>query len=408
LRVKEYSREFVESSKSLSSNLVSFCRAMLYLRATGQDAECSKITDSHSEAVSNAQYRMGVASTITQAIREPLVVFGIGLSLYLSLDQFANEIPVFLVSLVLLHRSLNSLLAIQGAWQNSLEFSASFDEYLDQQGSVAARRPRQHARPATDDFDGLDFKQVCLRNESIKSGEAKTFSVQIPRGAFVAVVGHSGSGKTTFLYATVGLIEPHQGGISVFGQDPFQWSTEFRREKLGLVTQDVFVAKGTLVGNVLAPYKPGVEFRQDQVKKVSDLIKELGFSDLAFGDEGDKLVLDGGLNLSGGQRQRLCFLREILKVPELLILDEVTSGLDRSNRDNVTIYLQRYTKHNQGVPKTVILTTHHRDVADRADLILLMENGQVVEIGHPSVLASNVQSKYNLLFNACSQEGLDR
>jgi ABC-type multidrug transport system fused ATPase/permease subunit len=209
----------------------------------------------------------------------------------------------------------------------------------------------------------------------------KGVDLRVEAGSFVAIVGSSGSGKSTLLDLLCGLYDPDAGEILVDGKDLRMISKGAWRELLGVVPQDAFLLSGTLREN-LTLLRP-----ECGPEAVAEALRVVGadklVADLPAGL--DTVVGERGVSLSGGQRQRLALARVLIRQPRLLILDEATSALDPESDEAVFAGLERARGK-----MTMIAIAHRLSSIRRADRILVMQDGVIVESGdHAALLRHN-------------------
>lgn len=200
-------------------------------------------------------------------------------------------------------------------------------------------------------------------------------NLKVAAGEHLAIVGGSGSGKSTLLRMIAGLYPPTQGRILYDGRDWLDWDDPTLRASIALVSQDVFLFPASLENN-LTLWDP--RFHSSQALKALDdagLLEELG----GAGALGLHLG-EGGGNLSGGQRQRVEIARALLREPTLLLLDEATSALDERRERQILNAIKR-------TPRTLISVAHRLYGAQISDWVLVLEQGEPVELGHPQDLA---------------------
>lgn len=203
--------------------------------------------------------------------------------------------------------------------------------------------------------------------------------LSLPRGSVTAVVGSSGSGKTTLAYLLLGLLEPTEGTIRVDGIDLLSLRLDLWRKKIGFVSQELFAFHASVAENITFG-RTG--FSPERIRRAAELANADTFI-RALPNGYDTRVGERGMKLSGGQQQRLAIARAILGQPELLILDEATSFLDTESERAVQQAIENASRN-----RTVLLIAHRLSTVQRADTIIVLEEGRVVEQGsHVELMA---------------------
>jgi ATP-binding cassette subfamily B protein len=224
-------------------------------------------------------------------------------------------------------------------------------------------------------FDRVTF---CYHPDSdINTLENLSFSVQ--PGQTIALVGRSGSGKTTIAKLLLGLYSPTDGKILVDGYDVSSLSLRSLREQIGVVDQDTFLFGGTIRENI------SISYPEATLDDIIEAAKQAGahqfIKELPMGYETQ--IGEGGGMLSGGQRQRLAIARALLGNPRLLILDEATSSLDAESERIIQSNFNTILKN-----RTTIVIAHRLSTVRNADLILVLDRGILVESGtHEQLMA---------------------
>lgn len=204
-------------------------------------------------------------------------------------------------------------------------------------------------------------------------------SFTLPTGKMVALVGPSGAGKSSIADLLVGLYPPSSGAILIDGNPLQELDLASWQQRLGVVSQDTFLFNATIAENIA--FGSPVASRSEILAACRAAQAAVFIEDLPDGY--DTLVGERGYRLSGGQRQRLSLARAILRDPELLILDEATSALDSRNEQLVQEAIERFERSH-----TVLVIAHRLSTIVRADLILVLDSGHIVERGtHSSLLA---------------------
>ncbi|GMQ29640.1 ABC transporter ATP-binding protein [Algoriphagus confluentis] len=233
----------------------------------------------------------------------------------------------------------------------------------------------------------MEFREVSFAYESDKE-VVKGISFQAPAGSVTALVGTSGSGKTTIAGLAATFLNPDSGQITLDGKDLQEVTLQSFRSHLGVVLQDDFLFEGTIRENILFPRPDATE---EEVQKAVKAAHVQEFSD-RFEEGLDTLIGERGVKLSGGQRQRIAIARAILADPRILILDEATSNLDTESETLIQASLKELMKG-----RTTFVIAHRLSTIRQADQILVIEQGKIVERGkHEELIA--LQGRYYQLY----------
>ncbi|QXP57845.1 ABC transporter ATP-binding protein [Cellulophaga sp. HaHa_2_95] len=225
---------------------------------------------------------------------------------------------------------------------------------------------------------------IALQNISFKYDDEyvlKNFNLKVPKGSTVALVGQSGSGKSTIANLVTRFYDVNEGSISIDGVNIKEYSKGSLRGLLGLVTQDSILFNETVRNNISLGKENATDEEIIEAAKIAnahDFIMELpkGY-DTNIGDSGNKL--------SGGQKQRLSIARAVLKNPPIMILDEATSALDTESERLVQDALEKMMRN-----RTSIVIAHRLSTIQSADNIVVLQKGEIVEQGsHAELLAMN-------------------
>lgn len=241
-----------------------------------------------------------------------------------------------------------------------------------------AIRSGDRALPLAQVRGQVDFEQVGFHYYPSKPLLAN-LSLHVPAGQTIAIVGATGSGKSTLVKLLLRLYEIQSGTIRLDGIDIRELRLADLRRAIGLVSQDVFLFHGTVAENIRYG-SFGAEL--DEVITAAKIAEVHEFI-VALPQGYDTIVGERGQKLSGGQRQRLAIARAVLKDPPILILDEATSAVDNETEAAIQRSLAKITAN-----RTTIAIAHRLSTIRQADCIYVMERGQVVEQGqHPELLA---------------------
>jgi subfamily B ATP-binding cassette protein HlyB/CyaB len=202
-------------------------------------------------------------------------------------------------------------------------------------------------------------------------------SLRFPAGSMVGIVGRSGSGKTTLSALLQGLYAPSEGLVRIDGFNIRELDLTAYRNQIGVVTQDPFLFRGSVKDNIRIAL-PSASF--EEVVQAARLAGANGFID-EMPQGYDTLLEENGVNLSGGQKQRLSIARALLRQPRILIFDEATSALDPESE---AIIMRNLAHIARG--RTTVLISHRLNTVAGADMIVVIDNGKLLDVGNHEVL----------------------
>lgn len=235
----------------------------------------------------------------------------------------------------------------------------------------------------------IDFRDVSLAYGDGSESVLKGISLSVAPGQTIALVGHSGSGKTSLIRLLPRLYDPIGGQILIDGQDIRDMSLESLRQKIAYVGQEVILFNDTVANNIA--YGGLSKVTEDEIRQAASAAYALDFiENLPQGF--DTQVGQHGVVLSGGQRQRIAIARALLKNAPILILDEATSALDAESERHVQMALEVLVKN-----RTTLVIAHRLSTIQNADQIYVMRGGQIVEHGSHEELIQK-QSHYADLY----------
>ncbi|MDO8871606.1 MAG: ABC transporter ATP-binding protein [Methanoregula sp.] len=234
--------------------------------------------------------------------------------------------------------------------------------------------------------DKIEFKEVSFRYHSADKETIHNLSFEIGKNRKVAIVGNSGSGKTTTANLLALLYNPYKGGIFVDGINLDELDRSEYLRSLGYIGQETFIYHDTIKENI----RFGLE-RSDQ-----EIIEAAKYADahefIINTDQGyDTIIGDQGIKLSGGQRQRIAIARIILRNPDILLLDEATSSLDNISEKKIIDSVQKLSEN-----MTVITIAHRLSTIQRSDVIHVMKDGEIFESGTHDTLIEKKGEYYQL------------
>ena len=246
--------------------------------------------------------------------------------------------------------------------------------------NMAAEEDDENRKVVLEDLKGeINFDNVSFSYEEGKK-VIKNINFNVPAGSVTALVGSSGSGKSTIAGLSATFLNPESGTITIDNKDMSKIKLSSYRKYLGVVLQDEFLFEGTIRANILFPRPDATEEELQNAVKAA-YVNE--FTD-RFDDGLDTLIGERGVKLSGGQRQRLAIARAILADPKIIILDEATSSLDTESESLIQKSLSELVKD-----RTTIVIAHRLSTIKQADQILVVEAGSIAERGtHDELIAA--------------------
>ncbi|MDI6050696.1 ABC transporter ATP-binding protein [Flavobacterium sp. XS2P24] len=240
--------------------------------------------------------------------------------------------------------------------------------------------------------DSIAIKNINFRYED--ENVLKDFSLQVKKGQTVALVGQSGSGKSTIANLLTRFYDVNEGTIAIDGIDIKDMNLHSLRDLMGLVTQDSILFNDTIKANIALGKHDATDAEIIKALKIANAYEFV--KDLPLGIHTN--IGDSGNKLSGGQKQRLSIARAVLKNPPIMILDEATSALDTESEKFVQVALENMMQN-----RTSIVIAHRLSTIQKADLIVVMQKGKIVEQGkHEELIAMN--GTYNKLVTMQSFE----
>lgn len=352
------------------------------LKSMGRETQAVERWSHHFVDSSNVAIERGRLSGIVTAIQSslqlssPLVTLAYGAVLVLD-DVLSLGAMLGLQALAMAF--LSPLSRLSAAAEQLLRLPS----FLERMDDVFGSEPEQSddgSIPVRHALTGkIAVERVTFRYNELLAPTVKDVSVEIQPGQFVAIVGATGSGKTTLARLLLGLNRPTTGRILYDGLDLSAVDLTDLRGQIGVVLQQPYVFADSIRRNI-AVGNPDMPLREViDAARTASIHDEIDAMPMGY----DTIVTDGGGSLSGGQRQRLALARAIATKPAIMLLDEATSALDARTEDEV----QR-TIAGQGCTRIVI--AHRLSTVVSADLILVMKAGEIVERGsHAELLARN-------------------
>ncbi len=287
--------------------------------------------------------------------------------------------PEFITFMALAYNILTPAKAISKASYNVKQGNAAAERVLEILETESPLKDKPNAKDKVNFTTNIDIKNVNFKYEN--DYVLKDFSITVPKGQSVALVGQSGSGKSTIANLVTRFYDVNDGEITIDGVDIRDLKKKSLRHLMGLVTQDSILFNDTIKNNILLGKQDATDQEIIEALKIAnawEFVKDLPKGiDTNIGDSGNKL--------SGGQKQRLSIARAVLKNPPIMILDEATSALDTESERLVQSALE-----NMMLNRTSLVIAHRLSTIQNADKIVVMHRGEIVEVGkHDELLTLN-------------------
>jgi subfamily B ATP-binding cassette protein MsbA len=382
-RFRKISKAIQKAMGSLTTGVEQVVKGhKVVLMFGGQKIESDKFQDTNNN---NRQQTMKLATTQILSVSTIQVIASVALAfvLYLaSTPSMLSELTpgVFiavLISMMALLKPLKQITTVNNEFQKGMAACASIFELLDKDIEVDTGTKELNRAQGN-----LEFKDVTFTYPSKSQPALRNVSFDINAGQTIALVGRSGSGKSTLSSLLTRFYQPQSGEILIDGVALNDVTLTSLRKQFALVSQQVILFNDTIANNIA--YGCTDKVTREQIMQaaaaahVSEFVaqQENGF---------DTIIGENGVTLSGGQRQRIAIARAILADSPILILDEATSALDTESEKLIQHALEELQKS-----RTNIVIAHRLSTIENADLILVIEHGEVVERGtHCELVVKN-------------------
>lgn len=364
----------------------------------GQDYEARRFEDAN-ERNRRMNMRMFATRAAGDGVTALLAAVGVAGVIFIATQDFIREsmdigdFGGFITALVLLMRPIRQLTTVNVSVQRGIAAGVSVFELLDETDEVDSGTDRPARVQGRVEFQGVSF---AYRDD--KGPVLRDIDLVVPPGQTLAIVGRSGSGKSTLVSLLPRFYEPTAGTVLIDDQPLLAYSLKSLRDQVSLVSQEVVLFNDTIANNIAYGALSGASRSAVEAAARAAHVDEFA-ERLPNGL--DTWVGDRGVLLSGGQRQRIAIARALLKDSPVLILDEATSALDTESERHIQEALVRLM-----ADRTTFVIAHRLSTVERADRIIVMSEGRIVETGtHAELLAAGgiYAGLYRLQFQDDSQ-----
>lgn len=337
------------------------------------------------EHVSNKVRQQNMKLVVADAVGSPIVqlIASVALSLVLYLSTMdgikdtltAGTFTTIITSLMMLLKPLKNLTNVNVKFQRGLAACQSLFDLID-----LPLEEDSGSREIVQAQGQIEFRNVTFTYPTKDAPALRQINLTIEPGKTVALVGRSGSGKSTIASLLTRFYDIQDGSILLDGHDIREYSLKSLRRQFALVSQAVHLFNDTVANNIA--YAAEDDFTREQIVHAAKLANADEFI-VKMPQGYDTVIGENGANLSGGQRQRLAIARALLRSTPILLLDEATSALDSESEHKIQQALDSLTRE-----RTTLIIAHRLSTIEKADEILVVEEGEIVERGtHTELMA---------------------
>ena len=380
--IKRFSKQVQEKVAESNTIIEETLQGISNVKAfTNEFFEIGRYTKKTNEVMQIAKkggrYRGAFASFIIFCLFGSIVaVIWYGVLMINSNELSIGELFTFILYSVFIGASVGGMADIYAKLQKAIGATEHLMDILDEEkeeihSTFSADAVKGHIK-----FHNLNFAYPSRPDVQVLNN----LNFEVQQGHYIALVGPSGAGKTTLASILFGFYKIEDGQISIDGKNIEEYDLHFLRKQIAIVPQDIILFGGSIKENIAYGKLDASEQEiEDAAKKANalDFINDLP-------EKMETLVGERGIQLSGGQRQRIAIARALLKNPSILILDEATSALDSESEK-----LVQEAMHVLMKGRTSIVIAHRLSTIKNADLILVLENGQIIEQGTHHELQKN-------------------
>ncbi len=387
---KTLSREITSENHIFHGLLIQNVAFFKYLKATGLNLKYSKKLIRSITKIENIQRRIGFISSILLGAREPLTIIVVVGAIILQIRYFGASIGSIILSLLLLYRALTFLMAMQAEWNRFLAVSGSL-ENMDLFVKELKNGKEKNGNQILKDFK---FK-ISLNNVSFSYGNTKVLdniNLNIQKNETVAIIGSSGSGKTTIMNIISGLIIPEKGDLMIDNYNYKELDKYTLKERIGYISQESPIFNDSIFNNVTF----WEEKTDENISRFMEAIKKASLYNyvMVLPNKEDEYLGNNGINISGGQKQRLAIARELYKNVDILFMDEATSSLDGETEANIQNNIEALKGQY-----TIVMIAHRLSTIKNANRIVLLNAGKIKAIGtYSSLLETSAEFREMIQF----------
>lgn len=371
-KVKILGEQAAQANAVFVNRAIEGLAGMRVIRAFGRESYELDYFERVSDRVCNYFTKLDKLSGGVYPLSEVLYTAALTFILVAAIQDKSN-LPTLLTFIFMLYRLQSPLRQLDSARVNIVALSGSIKEVM----SLLKCADKTYIRSGNIPFQGLRkgvfFDDVTFRYNDLDRPALQNISLKIPKGKTTAIVGYSGAGKSTLIDLICRFYEVTEGEIYIDGDRLKDLNLASWRERIAIVSQDLYIFNTTLRENIAYGRLDATEEEIIAAAKLANADEFINKLPLGY----DTKVGDRGIRLSGGQRQRIALARAIIRNPEILILDEATNALDSISENLIQESLRTLSQS-----RTVIVIAHRLSTIEDADQIIVLNEGRVMEQGN--------------------------
>lgn len=384
-RISRNLQDAVGSVTAVSEQMLNGHREVLSFN--GQNKEALRFNHV-SNKIRQQQMKMAATSAISNPLVQAVAASGLAVVLYIAsfpsiMEQLtAGTFTVIVTSMMMLQQPIKQLTQLNTNFQRGMAACTSIFALLDHpteqdSGSIDVARVKGQ----------ISFEHVTFKYPTKDEAVLKDISFDVPAGKTIALVGRSGSGKTTIASLLPRFYGIQDGNIRIDGESIDEYKLSALRRQFSMVSQNVHLFSGTIAENIAYAYENATT---EQIEQAAEMANVMEFAN-ELSNGLDTVIGERGLMLSGGQRQRVAIARALLRDAPILVLDEATSALDTASERKIQEAIERVCQD-----RTAIVIAHRLSTIENADEILVIDEGHLVERGSHKQLIEEQGAYYRL------------
>ncbi|NHG50548.1 ABC transporter ATP-binding protein [Campylobacter jejuni] len=369
-KLKKYARSIQETNSDLLSRLSEIFSNIELIKASNtQNKESEKFAKQNNELC-----RLNLKSTRIDALTSPLmeIIGSLGVAAVIIIGgrevihgtMSVGSFFAFITALFAIYTPLKRLSSLYGKLQGAIAASERTFYLLDLEPQIL------NGSKTLESIERIEFKQVEFAYENPYKSVLKDINFEFNKGEILALVGTSGGGKSSIINLLMRFYDKQKGEILFNDLDISEFSIESLHDRIGLVTQNIYLFNDNFAENIAYSEEPNEEkiIKALKLANAYDFVQEMG------GIYAE--IKEHGKNLSGGQKQRIAIARALYKNPDLLIFDEATSALDNESEKAIIETIENLKKD-----RLILMIAHRLSTIENADKIAVIDQGQMIAIG---------------------------